>query len=375
MFLWNEVFLSRRPEHVHVLLTARADMNTSPFGVWKRTQCEWRSVCVRMTSRKKIHWNFLLGWFWVWDSSPCATSPPPIGVGQALPKLNFVHDPPFLPLFLESSGSWPPKYQSIQNKRPQFLWEFYWRFSWIITKKMLKTWHLAELMFQYGAKPPIGVRVNKLGGGLNYFLFSPRKLGKIPILTHIFQRGWFNHQLDKRLGCHYDQPPWRSLVSLGAPVTSIQSPRCSLFWCRRERFHWDGPSLLGMEVGRGTGWKELQLKQSHVFRWSVSGTLFFGGAKSALGRGSLDGSLLVNDNLKWHKCSFTIQPAALNESPKIWGPSVCESPLSPKVFLSGTGLPGGWLNSFPWPTALAVLGDLFAWKPGSTIWISIKKNI
>ena len=29
---------------------------------------------------------------------------------------------------------------------------------------------------------------------LNYFWFSPRTLGKIPILTNIFQRGW-NHQL------------------------------------------------------------------------------------------------------------------------------------------------------------------------------------
>ena len=30
---------------------------------------------------------------------------------------------------------------------------------------------------------------------LNYYLFSPRKLGKITILTNIFQMGW-NHQLD-----------------------------------------------------------------------------------------------------------------------------------------------------------------------------------
>ena len=31
---------------------------------------------------------------------------------------------------------------------------------------------------------------------LKYFIFSPRKLGKIPNLTSIFfQRGWFNHQL------------------------------------------------------------------------------------------------------------------------------------------------------------------------------------
>ena len=32
-----------------------------------------------------------------------------------------------------------------------------------------------------------------LGGGFNDFLCSPRILGKIPILTHIFPMGWFNH--------------------------------------------------------------------------------------------------------------------------------------------------------------------------------------
>ena len=36
---------------------------------------------------------------------------------------------------------------------------------------------------------------DQLAGGFKYFLFSPRKLGKIPILTNIFQGGWFNHQL------------------------------------------------------------------------------------------------------------------------------------------------------------------------------------
>ena len=33
-----------------------------------------------------------------------------------------------------------------------------------------------------------------LGAGFKYFLFSPRNLGKIPILTHIFQMGLFNYQ-------------------------------------------------------------------------------------------------------------------------------------------------------------------------------------
>ena len=38
------------------------------------------------------------------------------------------------------------------------------------------------------------------GGNSNIFLFSPRKLGKIFTHfdgSHIFQRGWFNHQLVK----------------------------------------------------------------------------------------------------------------------------------------------------------------------------------
>ena len=35
-----------------------------------------------------------------------------------------------------------------------------------------------------------------LVGGFKHFLCSPLYLGKIPILTSIFQMGWFNHQLD-----------------------------------------------------------------------------------------------------------------------------------------------------------------------------------
>ena len=36
-----------------------------------------------------------------------------------------------------------------------------------------------------------------VAGGFKDFLFSPRKLGKISILTNIFQMDW-NHQPDKR---------------------------------------------------------------------------------------------------------------------------------------------------------------------------------
>ena len=58
--------------------------------------------------------------------------------------------------------------------------------------------------FQVDTLNPINLSINpqmvqflkkKLGGGFNYFLFSPRKLGKISILTNIFQLGW-NHHLE-----------------------------------------------------------------------------------------------------------------------------------------------------------------------------------
>ena len=42
----------------------------------------------------------------------------------------------------------------------------------------------------------VQIRVYLSLWNFKYFLCSPRKLGKIPILTfHIFQSGWFSHQL------------------------------------------------------------------------------------------------------------------------------------------------------------------------------------
>ena len=38
-----------------------------------------------------------------------------------------------------------------------------------------------------------------------FFIFSPRKLGKMPILPNIFEMGWFNHQLDPICLCHQGQ--------------------------------------------------------------------------------------------------------------------------------------------------------------------------
>ncbi len=55
----------------------------------------------------------------------------------------------------------------------------------------------------YAAMHRYAFKSGWLGGGFKYFLFSPRKLGKIPILTNIFQMGW-NHQPDDNfIGCNF----------------------------------------------------------------------------------------------------------------------------------------------------------------------------
>ena len=48
----------------------------------------------------------------------------------------------------------------------------------------------------FGCPRKLGsMAISKLGGGFNFFLFSPRTLGKISNLTNIFEMGWFNHEL------------------------------------------------------------------------------------------------------------------------------------------------------------------------------------
>ena len=55
-----------------------------------------------------------------------------------------------------------------------------------------------------------------LGGGCKYFLFSSRKFGEDSHFDeHIFQRGWFNHQLDI-FGKASDHHP--NLIQFGDPL-------------------------------------------------------------------------------------------------------------------------------------------------------------
>ena len=57
-----------------------------------------------------------------------------------------------------------------------------------------------------------------LGGGFKYVLFSPRKLGKIPNLTNIFQRGW-NHQ---PVFIRYQQTSASKNKTKGSPAFIVQ---------------------------------------------------------------------------------------------------------------------------------------------------------
>ena len=54
-------------------------------------------------------------------------------------------------------------------------------------------------------------------------MFFHPYLGKIPILTNIFQMGWFNHQLDT-CGVHVSESPI-SLLAAG-PKTSADASGC-----------------------------------------------------------------------------------------------------------------------------------------------------
>ncbi len=50
----------------------------------------------------------------------------------------------------------------------------------------------------FGDSSPVKKRSTKLGGGFKYSLFSPLFGEDFHFDEHIFQRGWFNHQLEKQ---------------------------------------------------------------------------------------------------------------------------------------------------------------------------------
>ena len=53
-----------------------------------------------------------------------------------------------------------------------------------------------------------------LGGSFKHCLFSPRTLGKIPILTNIFQRGWNHQQVLRSYMCFKNWCGWTTWKSM-----------------------------------------------------------------------------------------------------------------------------------------------------------------
>ena len=82
------------------------------------------------------------------------------------------------------------------------------------------------ILWEWGQRPVIAKTLTHLGGGLKDCLeFSPRKLGKMfPILTHIFQMGWFNHPLTHYLN-PFLQPHGYDTLGVGG-----------LPWCQHDKF-------------------------------------------------------------------------------------------------------------------------------------------
>ena len=69
-----------------------------------------------------------------------------------------------------------------------------------------------------------------LGGGFKYFLFSPRKLGKIPNLTNIFQRGGY-HQPDIVWVRFFDIDLLITSASCLSLVPQTAPSEVHIWWC------------------------------------------------------------------------------------------------------------------------------------------------
>ena len=66
--------------------------------------------------------------------------------------------------------------------------------------KKLTSWKLAVRTL----KITVFCRKGKLGGGFKDFFYFHLYLGKTPILTNVFQMGWFNHQLEYLPNLHFE---------------------------------------------------------------------------------------------------------------------------------------------------------------------------
>ena len=99
-----------------------------------------------------------------------------------------------------------------------------------------------------------------LGDGFNFFYIFTPNLGKIPILTHIFQMGWFNHQ-------QVILPRWKTLRAFVRPARRGRTSQPLVMWKRMVPW----PSL-----GSWCRWWDDEVDQNHgqvlpseVFFWHL----------------------------------------------------------------------------------------------------------
>ena len=129
------------------------------------------------------------------------------------------------------------------------LYVIHWK--WESSSGMLPAYHFCTLILEsndFNQKSILGIVVvlNGVVATQNIFWFSPRKLGKIPILTNIFQIGWNHQQVNVIIAfkCHvFLKVLWVKLVEIPmrwSPVTKISMEwnRWNLLPCCSPRNLW-----------------------------------------------------------------------------------------------------------------------------------------
>ena len=69
-----------------------------------------------------------------------------------------------------------------------------------------------------------------------FFIFAPI-LGKIPVLTHIFQMGWFNHQLVNgwRFQLDDNQKPWKNGLEITMEKSILKWLEMEFVWLPKKQ--------------------------------------------------------------------------------------------------------------------------------------------
>ena len=182
-----------------------------------------------------------------------------------------------------------------------------------------------------------------------FFYFHPY-LGKIPILTHIFQMGWFNHQLETiwvEPGCWFNNRTWTEIPSGAAEATSSQSGD------RVTRSK--GWGIYGFS-GRGESvWKFYEFVKIWWTMWMLFGCCFFENGNPVY---DFWPSLHINDNFRRYVCHSRYSSSSGSGSSSGQRPNTTRYNIKQLVTTHGlTSSCSGWFQTFS-PTAECFIGGL-----------------